>query len=148
MAKNVKKAKPVVKSALKSPPKPVKKQAKAAVAPAKKAVAKSVPLKPVAKAAVKMDEKPAEKPVQKSKEKVVKLKKTGVTSKVKSPKTDGKGKKPKSEDEFEDDLMVLDEDMGAEEIPDLSEFFEVFLIVIMIALDKLQFFFSISRNII
>ena len=118
MAKTVKKAKPAAKAASKTPVKPLKKQGKAP-APAKVAKAKiAEPVK--AKAVVaKKEAKPAATP------KVVAVSaKKPVAEKSKTSKPDSKAKKAKRDEEFDDDLMVSDDDMSAEEIPDLSEFDE------------------------
>ncbi|MFN7729123.1 MAG: hypothetical protein ACK5P7_08210 [Bdellovibrio sp.] len=134
MAKNVKKAKPASKGVLKPAAKALKKLVKAAL-PAKKVAAKPaakkpVVAKPVAKAAAKRPVvgKPAapalpkaaaqKKPVlEKSVEKPV--------AKAK-PKAESKAKKAKvAPEDLDDDLMVSDdEEMGGEEIPDLSDFDE------------------------
>lgn len=134
MAKNVKKAKPVVKasskSASKEKAKPVKKQAKAPVVAAKKAKPSSkveAAPKKVLGAAKKAEKKTTEKSTP---EKSVSTKSgPAVKSAGKAKggsKTDTKAKKAKKEtEEFDDDLIDSDEDLGGEEIPDLSEFEDV-----------------------
>lgn len=137
MAKNVKKAKPVVKapskSASKEKAKPAKKQAKAPVAAAKKAKpspkVEAAPKKVLAAAKKTDKKKVAEKsaPEKSSPEKAGSIKPVATTKpagKAKSgSKADSKTKKAKKEtEEFEDDLIDSDEDLGGEEIPDLSEF--------------------------
>jgi hypothetical protein len=120
MAKNVKKAKPASKGVLKPAAKALKKLVKAAL-PAKKVAAKPAvkppakkpvvakPAAPVLKKAAAQKKPVIEKPVAKAKTKV-------------EPKA--KKAKPAPED-LDDDLMVSDdEEMGGEEIPDLSDFDE------------------------
>jgi hypothetical protein len=124
MAKNVKKAKPAAKPASKQPAKPLKKQAKATEAkPQRGGAERPAPKKPVVKAAPAKTAKANGK-----KEELAangKGKKPAVLSaKGKAGKPSKESKKGKHEAEFEDDLMVSDEDLGAEEIPDLSEFDE------------------------
>ena len=118
MAKTVKKAKPAAKPASKVPAKPLKKQAKAP-APAKVVKAKATEPAKAKPAPVKKEIKAA--PVPKTM--TSGAKKPGA-EKAKSGKADAKAKKAKRDEDLDDDLMVSDEDMSAEEIPDLSEFDE------------------------
>lgn len=118
MAKNVKKAKSASKSPLKKASKPQKKQAKPAASAKKPAarVAASKATKPAPKKAARPEKatKVVKKPAPVEKKATAKA---GKTAKVES-------KAKKAKPEFEEDLMVSDEDLGAEEIPDLSEFDE------------------------
>ena len=137
MSKNAKNAK-------KPAPKPAKKASKAPAKPAKSA-AKPVAKKSTAKAAKPVDKKSAAKAPAKSEGKS--LTKTVVSAvgklfskdakpaakpvaaapvkKEKAPKK-GKNKKKdsKSGGDFEEDLLASDEEIGSEDIPDLSEFDE------------------------
>lgn len=128
MAKNAKKApakgaKKVIKKASKPAAKPLKAAAKA---PAKKGPAK--PAGSAAKSAKAEDKgktKSLTKTVVSAVGKLFGKEATPAPKKEKAPKK-GKGKKKDSKDgmDFEDDLLASDEEIGAEEIPDLSEFEE------------------------
>lgn len=120
MPKSVKKAKPASKGVLKPAAKALKKLVKAAL-PAKKAALKPAPKAVAAKkptpakaaapapkkAAAQKKAPAAEKPAGKTKGKI-----------------DAKGKKAKPEDLDEDLMVTDDEEIGGEEIPDLSDFDE------------------------
>ncbi len=117
MAKTVKKTKSAAKPTSKTPAKPMKKLAKLVsaikkkVAPSKPAAKKTAAAKPAAPAPKAAPQKKvtAEKPATKAKGKV---------------EGGSKAKKGKRDEELDDDLMVSDEDVGGEEIPDLSDFDE------------------------
>lgn len=116
MAKTVKKTKSNSKSAVKTLAKPAKKQVKAAAPVAAKKPAAKLPSK---KAAV---EKPVAVPTKAAAQKKPVVEKAPAAAKSAKAKVDNKAKKNKREEEIEDDLMVSDEDIGGEEIPDLSDF--------------------------
>lgn len=131
MSKKVKKA--PAKTAKKTA-KPAAKPAKSAAKPAaKKAAPKAA--KPAAKPSVKAGEKAKDKSLTKtvvnavgklfSKDKAAPAKPEPVAKKEKAPKK-GKGKKKDQRDgmDLEEDLLASDEEIGSEEIPDLSEFEE------------------------
>lgn len=139
MSKNAKKSpSKTAKKPLKSPAKPAKSAAKPA--------AKKVAAKPSAKPSVKTSEKSNAKSLTKSvvnavgkifgKEKPA-AKPEPVAKKEKAPKK-GKGKKKDQRDgmDLEEDLLASDEEIGSEEIPDLSEFEDVEVEEVEIEIDS------------
>ncbi|MCE3010178.1 MAG: hypothetical protein LW875_06165 [Proteobacteria bacterium] len=120
-----KESKSVAKSS-KSPAKIAAKKAKdTAKTSAKKASASKPTFKDLAKSVVKMATKAAKSVVKVEAAPVKPEPKSGKVEKA--PRKEKAAKKGKKKDvEFEDeDLLAGDEDLGAEEIPDLSEFDEV-----------------------
>ncbi len=115
------------KSPVKSAAKPSKPAAKTAD---KKATASKTSLKDLAKSMVKMATKAAKSVVKAEASAKPEPKHEKASKADKTSKKEKAGKKGKKKDvEFEDDdLLAGDEDLGAEEIPDLSEFEETEII--------------------
>ncbi|MBX2995955.1 MAG: hypothetical protein KF681_14105 [Bdellovibrionaceae bacterium] len=124
MAKSVKKAKPASKGVLKPAAKVLKKLVKAAM-PAKKATPK-----PATKAAAAKKPVPAKAAAATPKKAAAPKKPAAAEKTAEKPagktkgKIDAKGKKGKPEDLDEDLMVTDDEEIGGEEIPDLSDFDE------------------------